>query len=419
MAQSKYLRRVNAANRNLTGQSDMERGWDFGSKIGTSLSGAIQSYQKDQLANKLMNTMDAPRAALVSAPNTGGPQPAQGDQNTVDPNADLSTDLPEDVSSQLSTPSGAGTFTNPSTGNIEPLQGGDSISGTNTSNVLSDSVAASKAAQTLPAVTVSGQAPPTPNALPAGLNVKGTAPHRGGVAELALMKEGLELQSQKATIADKLAEAAGTGRYAAKAKAVPKGGYRMSTGGNNPWDNADDDGTSTDGTSTDGSGTGSSTTGKSKKPPPYVGGTFDAENDAPNDNYHKIQTDFDGRYGGGAFKRVAPLLGNTAANSDGSYDVKDPKDDTKTMFHIDSQTAKYFLDRMNNVGNRQGMAHIGPLGEGANRYSNADPGTETNPVVIHNNREFFALPYGTVAKDLRTGAVVRRLAPGAPGATHG
>lgn len=404
MAQSKYLRRVNAVDRNLTNQSDMERGWDFGSKIGTSLTGAIQSYQKDQLANKLMNTMDAPRAALVSpgssggssVATSGGPQPAQGDQGTpesLDPDPDP---IPDPNASPSGTTSDPYTFD------------------------LSNDVAAKQAAQTLPAVTVSGQAPPTPNALPAGLNVKGTAPHRGGVAELALMKEGLELQAQKASIADKLAEAAGTGRYAAKAKAVPKGGYRMSTGGNNPWDSTDDDGTSTDGTSTDGSGTGSSTTGKSKKPPPYVGGTFDAENDAPNDNYNKIQVDFDGRYGKGSYAKVAPLIHTATPNTTtGNYDIPDPKDSTKTLFSISAQDAKYFMDRMNNVGNRSGMAHIGPLGEGANRYSNAEVGTETNPVVIHNNREFFALPYGTVAKDLRTGAVVRRLAPGAPGATHG
>ena len=69
MAQSQYLRRVQAINRNQ-GPSDVDRGIAVGQQVGKLLGGlseAIKGAQKDALANKLMNTQDAPRAALVSA----------------------------------------------------------------------------------------------------------------------------------------------------------------------------------------------------------------------------------------------------------------------------------------------------------------------------------------------------------------
>ena len=100
MAQSAYLRRVQAINRNQQ-PNDVERGLQVGQTIGKLLGGlgdAIKGYQKDQLANKLMNTMDAPRAGLVSS---GGPQPSQQGTDSSDPNADLSTDLPSDVSQTI------------------------------------------------------------------------------------------------------------------------------------------------------------------------------------------------------------------------------------------------------------------------------------------------------------------------------
>ncbi len=76
----------------------MQVGQEVGKLLG-GLGDAIKGAQKDALANQLMNTQDAPRAALVSA---GGPQPGSSQGvDSGDPNADLSTDLPEDVSQTI------------------------------------------------------------------------------------------------------------------------------------------------------------------------------------------------------------------------------------------------------------------------------------------------------------------------------
>ena len=399
---------------------DVARGMQIGQEVGKMLGGlsaAIKSSQKDALANKLMTEQDIsdqPGAGQTQdLGKLGGPQPGStssdtsttdtGDQGWQDPD-------PNPIPDPRASP--GGTTSDPYTFD------------------LSNDVAAKKAEIALPPITVTGNTSPDPGmdfsnlqaSGPANPRTVGSLIHSGGIAEMDLRKDMLNQQIQKADLADKLARAAGTGEYAKKATPVPKGGFKMSTGGNNPWqqsggDDGGDDGG--DGTTTDGTGGGGYGGGKSKKPPPYEAGSFDAENDAPNDNYHKIKTDFDGRYGDGAYKRVAPLMNTAKIQPDGSVIIPDPKDDTKTLMTISKEDAKFFMDRMNNVGNRQGMSHIGPLGEGANRYSNAPIGSETNPVVIHNNREFFSLPYGTVAKDTRTGAVVRRLAPGEKGATHG
>ena len=76
----------------------MQVGQQVGKLLG-GLSEAIKGAQKDALANKLMNTEDAPRAALV--------MPVVRDRSSArrpdcgDPNADLSTDLPSDVSQTI------------------------------------------------------------------------------------------------------------------------------------------------------------------------------------------------------------------------------------------------------------------------------------------------------------------------------
>ena len=206
-----YLRRVQARYQGQ-GQSDVQRGIASGEAIGKllgNLGTAIQGAQKNALANKLMNTQDAPRAALVNAPgsggDSGGPQPGPPDQgNTVDPGADLSTDLPEDVSSQLSTSSPPATFSNPATGNIEPLQGQappTTYSGTNTDPLVASNVAAARLST--PSSTAA------PNQISAtdwskqnpNVSIFGTQQHTGGVQELELRKEMLAQQLQQAQIA--------------------------------------------------------------------------------------------------------------------------------------------------------------------------------------------------------------------------
>ncbi len=255
-----YLRRVQARYQGQ-GQSDVSRGIAAGEAVGKLLGGlgtAIQGAQKDAVANRLMNTMDAPRAALVSTPGgpqPGGPQPSQG-VDSGDPNADLSTDLPEDVSQtiggnapilnqaiaaqQLSNPGTVDpnadlstdlpdivsptqsvqvppdTFTNPATGDIQPVSGtGGTYSGTGIDPTLASNVAAARLSS-VPAPAQPGLAP--------GVSTAGTAPHTGGVAEMDLMQKMQQMQAAKASagtaqqeaalrLADMKAKAAGTGQY--------------------------------------------------------------------------------------------------------------------------------------------------------------------------------------------------------------
>ena len=248
-----YLRRVQARYQGQ-GQSDVSRGIAAGEAVGKllgNLGTAIRGAQKDALANKLMNTVDAPRAALV---NSGGPQPSQSqgvdsgdpdadlstdlpqdvsqsiggsapilnqavaaqrlsDPGTVDPNADLSTDLPENVSSTQSvqvqaSPSGAGI-------NMD-TPASTAYSGTATDPTIASNVAAAR---------LSSLQPTARPLLAPGVSTAGTRPHTGGVQELDLMKEMQAMQQAKATaalaaqknaldMADRQAEASGTGRYA-------------------------------------------------------------------------------------------------------------------------------------------------------------------------------------------------------------
>ena len=254
MAQSAYLRRVQAINRNQQ-PNDVERGLQVGQTIGKLLGGlgdAIKGYQKDQLANKLMNTMDAPRAGLVSS---GGPQPSQQGTDSSDPNADLSTDLPSDVSQTiggsapvLNQAVAAQQLSGGSPGTVDPnadlstdlpdivsptqsvqvpaspslginpdTPASTAYSGTGTDPTLASNVAAAQLS--------SASAQP---ALAPGVSTAGTAPHTGGVAEMELMQKMQQMQAAKASagtaqqeaalkLADMKAKATGTGQYAMNA----------------------------------------------------------------------------------------------------------------------------------------------------------------------------------------------------------
>lgn len=214
---SKYFQ-ISPIRRRDTG-ADIDRGLQAGAEVGKllgGLAGAIKGAQKDALANKLMNTEDAPRAALVSpgsrtvtTPGTAG-IPGSGGAD-ADPDPDYLYTNPD-----------PGTFTNPTTGNVEPLQGPDT-----SQRDLEQAVAQARLEN--PAIPATAPTGPTtsyvPNAMPAGVSTAGTQPHRGGVQEIDLQKEMLAMQLSKqgqqekvaaaqAKAADEAAQAAGTGKYA-------------------------------------------------------------------------------------------------------------------------------------------------------------------------------------------------------------
>ena len=257
-----YLRRVQALRQNQ-GQSDVQRGLQAGQEIGKLLGGlgtAIQGAQKDALANKLMNTEDAPRAALVDpgdssggGPQPGGPQPAAGDPSDDDLRRAMAADS---LSKPSGTPQDLGTLPDPSnpqptlginmdTNNPQPSMGiNPDIAPTSTdyTPTAADDTAFAKAiaaarvgsgptvGSTIPAapaaITTGAVAPaPRQNVIAPGVSTAGTAPHTGGVQEMDLRKEMLaqQLQKQNAALAsqknaldlaDRQAEASGTGRYA-------------------------------------------------------------------------------------------------------------------------------------------------------------------------------------------------------------
>jgi hypothetical protein len=270
MAQSNYLRRVNAINRNQ-GVNDVQRGMNIGQEVGKMLGGlseAIKGAQQDALANKLMNTENAPRAALVSpgdatastpgGPQPGGPQggggptdddlqkamaadslvpskgtpqdlgtlPAQGSQPSLGINTDLSAPAPADTASTY-TPSAADDTDFQNAIVAARLGGGPTVGNTipASSAPAAPVVPGAPAAPSNLSTTTSS---PTPNTIAPGVSTAGTQPYTGGVKGLSVLKEVQALQAQKAVmantqaqaaakLADTQAKASGTGPYALEA----------------------------------------------------------------------------------------------------------------------------------------------------------------------------------------------------------
>jgi hypothetical protein len=201
--------------------SDVERGMQIGSQIGKglgSLGEAIQKAQaqakQDALANQLMNagpTGQDPTPQFLGKIGGGGPE-------------DLGT-LPADTSS---------TFTNPATGNVEPLQTGDDNAPIQMpASTGSGPTVGSQMDQPATSTDISGDLTlPTSDGL--GPTV-GSLIHSGGLAEMklrqAMQKSVLADAIQQATLgktqaqtADVLARTAGTGRYVPKPAAPAKPG---------------------------------------------------------------------------------------------------------------------------------------------------------------------------------------------------
>jgi hypothetical protein len=161
----------------------------MGKDFGGAIAELIQKSKQDAIANQLMNTDEAPRAALV---DPGSQTVTTGDSSGSGPGPtqDLGT-LPPDSS----------TFTNPSTGNVEPLQGQESQD-----DQLRQAMVAARLSDSTPTVgSLSATSGPTTsrvaNVIPAGVSTAGTAPHTGGTMEMELRKAMLAQQLQKAQLA--------------------------------------------------------------------------------------------------------------------------------------------------------------------------------------------------------------------------
>jgi hypothetical protein len=212
--------------------SDAARGWEIGSQIGKGLGGLAEAIQQaqaqakqDAIANQLMNSQPL---GQNTTPQDLGIMPG-GDGSSQD----LGT-LPADQ-----------TFTNPASGNVEPVQTGDDNapiqmptsagSGPTVGSQMDQSQTASATGDDMPLPTSDGLGP-----------TAGSLIHSGGLQELKLRQafqeqnlnsaikqaqlakatqgpDPLSVALDRARLAQIQAETAGTGGYAKDGKTGKKG----------------------------------------------------------------------------------------------------------------------------------------------------------------------------------------------------
>ena len=208
MSQSKYFRYTSPKRNQYTQDDAGTRGLAAGvaaGKLVSGLAGGFEEMQKNAVANRLMNTEDAPRAALVDP----------GSQTVA---------TPESTQITGGTPGWEDPDPDPIPAPPPPMGVNPDYKPPDDQYDLSNDVAAVPGTpQTVPA-TVSR----VPNTIPAGVPTAGTPQHTGGVNEMELQKQMLAMRLQKsqdtrasakeaADAADRQAEAAGTGKYALEA----------------------------------------------------------------------------------------------------------------------------------------------------------------------------------------------------------
>jgi hypothetical protein len=219
-------------NRPQTAETnDVQRGMMIGSAfgkdiqgLGTALAQGIQEARKNALANQLMD-----EASI-------GDQPGAGQTMSL---GKLGGDGGAGQTQDLGTVPADSTFTNPATGNVEPLQQDQGVS----DDDFSRAIAAARL-QSSPSAATVGNAPATSangrlggdfTLNPSDYSAGGTAfgdtgssagtvgglIHTGGVQEMELRKEmlaqRLQQEAARAKAADEQAKASGTGQYALEA----------------------------------------------------------------------------------------------------------------------------------------------------------------------------------------------------------
>ena len=222
-----------------------------------------------------------------------------------------------------------------------------------------------------------------PNVIPAGVPTAGTAPSTGGLAEMRLRQEFQKNQLadayQKARIAN-LLNPQGRGRGA---------GGGAGAGNATRWTQHLSGQGGAGGGGQGGGGGG----GKAGKAAPYQPNSIDANTDPRADNFSYIQSDFDAKYGKGAYGKVAQNLANAQPSPDGKSVIIGNPD--KPVMTMTPDEAAYWKNRYNAASVAAGHPTIGGLGTGTNANSGQAAGTEVNPVAVKNNLDLRALPYGT------------------------
>lgn len=225
---SRYFKWSPAHRRNPNAGTDFERGSKIGESLGkafTGIEGAMKEAKMNQLANQLMTGQDIsaqPGAGVTQdlgqlPDGSGAPPPLAGTPQSLGP-------LPQDP-----------TFTNPATGDIQPLvtPGGDNtdlaqavaaarLAGPSAGPTVGDTAATTAPPSPPPSTAPSGDFALNPTDYTGGgTSTVGSVTHTGGTAEMDIRKALLAQQLQKAQVAkaaadtaDATAETAGTGKYA-------------------------------------------------------------------------------------------------------------------------------------------------------------------------------------------------------------
>jgi hypothetical protein len=357
----------------------MQSGEQIGKLLG-GLATAIKGAQKDAIANKLMTDQaisEQPGAGQTQDLGTlpGGPQSNAGTSDSgPDPDPDPTS------------------ITYPSGGGINP--GGLDSPGLNTQPdvtyqdipALNQAVGAQKAASALSSSPSDFTLNASDYTGGGGKGTVGGLVHTGGVQEMELQKEMMAQQIQKASMADKLAEAAGTGRYAKRATPVTRRGVTMTgDGGDSVWDSA---------------GGGNTPTGKTTKSAKYVAGTGNFETDETTDQPDQIKTDFE------AFHPGIDLGDFAGATRDdkGNYIIPgkpDASGNPTVKATIPKAEGDQVMMRMDAARKRAGMASTNaavPQGQG----------TQDNPVPLtgdptKSSLQLRSLATGTWVMDPKTG----------------
>ena len=208
----------------------------------------------------------------------------------------------------------------------------------------------------------------------------------GGVAEMKARQqmEGDQLDTaiKKARLADTLAKASGTGRYAERATPADKG--VTVSGATSPWSGAGS-GATADGTAS------SAATPKGGRAQKYVPGSSDVENDPSSDDPTKIRADYEAYHPGSDF---GDFSRTSIDPTTGDYVIKDKNGETVET--VPKAEGDIYRMRMDAAKRKAGLPYTPSIpGQASDPSSTLAPGTQGNPIVPQGQLHLRSLPAGT------------------------
>jgi hypothetical protein len=336
------------------GGGDFERGWQIGGQIGKGLSGlasaiktAREQAAQDVVANQLMDEQAA--SQLPPAQSLGRLDGGGGEQTQALGTLDQSGGAPP------------GSYLNPATGSVEPLQGTDANAPLTLPPVVGGSGATVGSIGNAPA---QGGDLTLPDTSGAGPKVGGLV-HTGGLAEMRLRQEfqknQLNYEAGKTRLANLLNPPAKPGRIGVQPQPGQAGAW---TGYQPPK-------------------AGASTTRVTKGQPEEP---IQIGSEPVTDQTQLVQF-FDGIYGKGAFGKVMANITNATVSDDGKSVAVGPPG---KPINVSLSDAQVYTKQLNVLRHRQGLAPLPVLGEDPNLGAD-----QTNPYPATNNLDVYSRAPGT------------------------